>query len=198
MSTLLNRRAFQAALGTFGAGIVLTGGASAAPGDAKAPVGAGPVEAPFERDYPIPSFKPSWKKQQINRLMVQDFVIYGHSEPAMVKKLLDKQPALLNAAVDWGAGDWESAMGGASHMGRRDIVALLLERGARSDIFTAAMLGQLDIVKVLLTFQPKLIDAKGPHGLSLEHHAKVGGANSKAVLDYVRSLKAGEGGAKPS
>jgi hypothetical protein len=40
---------------------------------------AGPVEAPFERDYTPPSFKPSWKRPQINRLLVQDFVIYAHT-----------------------------------------------------------------------------------------------------------------------
>src|SRR5580700_7503719 len=41
----------------------------------KAPVG--PIEAAFERDYAAPTFKPSWKKPQINRLLVQDFVIYA-------------------------------------------------------------------------------------------------------------------------
>ena len=39
-----------------------------------------PIEAPFERDYPPPGFKPSWKKPQINRLQVQDFVIFAHSD----------------------------------------------------------------------------------------------------------------------
>ena len=81
-----------------------------------------PVESAFERDYPAPGFKPSWKKPQINRLLVQDFVIYAHSELDMVRKLLEKQPALLNATMDWGGGDWETGLGGASHMGRRDIV----------------------------------------------------------------------------
>ncbi len=88
---------------------------------------AGPVEATFNRDYSPPAFKPSWKKPQINRLLVQDFVIYAHSELDMVKKLLEKEPALLNATMDWGHGDWESGLGGASHMGRRDIVQFLLE-----------------------------------------------------------------------
>ena len=80
---------------------------------------------------------------------MQDFVIYAHSEPDMTKKLLDKEPALLNAAIDWGGGDWETGLGGASHMGRRDIVEILLERGARIDIFCAAMMGQLDAVKAV-------------------------------------------------
>jgi len=150
---------------------------------------AGPVEAAFERDYDAPKFKPSWKKEQLNRQMLQDFVIFAHSELEMTKKLLDREPGLLNGAVDWGAGDFETALGGASHMGRRDIVTLLLERGARIDIFCAAMLGQLEVIKTFLTLQPTLIDAKGPHGFSLHFHAQVGGDEAKPVLDYLQSIK---------
>ena len=97
----------------------------------------GPVEAPFERDYDAPKFQPGWKKPQVNRQMAQDFVIYAHSDLETVKKLLEKEPGLLNASVDWGGGDFETALGGASHMGRRDIVAFLLERGARAPTCSA-------------------------------------------------------------
>lgn len=150
---------------------------------------AGPKEAEFTRDYEAPKFKPGWKKEQINRQLVQDFVIYAHMDLEMVKKLLDKEPGLINSFMDWGGGDWESALGGASHMGKRDVVEFLLERGARIDIFCAAMMGQLEAVKSLLTLQPKLIDAKGPHGLSLHFHAQVGQEQSAAVLDYLQSIK---------
>jgi hypothetical protein len=149
----------------------------------------GPVESPFQRDYPAPGFKPSWKKKQLNRLQVQDFVVYAHSDLDMVKKMLQKEPALLNGAMDWGAGDWETGLGGASHMGRRDIAEFLLERGARIDLFCAAMLGQLEAVKAFLAFQPKLIDAKGPHGFTLHFHAQVGGKDAENVLDYLQSIK---------
>jgi hypothetical protein len=149
----------------------------------------GPVEAAFARDYAAPGFKPSWKKQQINRLLVEDFVIFAHSDLAMVKKLLEKEPAVLNATMDWGGGDWETGLGGASHMGRRDIVEFLLASGARIDIFCAAMMGQLDAVKAFLALQPKLIDAKGPLGFSLHFHAQVGGAESEPVLAYLQSVK---------
>ena len=149
----------------------------------------GPVEAPFERDYEAPKFKPGWKKQQINRVMAQDFVIYAHSDLNMTKKLLDREPGLINATLDWGGGDWETALGGASHMGRKDIVKFLLSRGARIDIFCAAMMGQLDAVKAFLQLEPKLIDAKGPHGFTLHFHAQVGGEQSKPVLDHLQSIK---------
>ena len=149
----------------------------------------GPVEAPFDRDYPAPKFTPTWKKPQISRLLVQDFVIYAHSDLPMVRKLLEKEPALLNAAMDWGAGDWETGLGGASHMGRRDIAEFMLAQGARIDIFCAAMLGQLEAVRTFLTSQPKLIDAKGPHGFTLHFHAQVGAKEAEPVLEYLQSIK---------
>jgi hypothetical protein len=183
MSTRLSRRAFAA----LSAGVVLAPTAKLVADTPKPP--PGPTEAPFERDYPAPKFKPSWKRKQINRQLVQDFVIYAHMDLAMVKKLLQKEPALLNATMDWGGGDWESGLGGASHMGRRDIVELLLASGARIDLFCAAMMGQLDAVKAFLTLQPNLIDARGPHGFSLHFHAQVGGAQAEKVLAYLQSIK---------
>ena len=90
----------------------------------------------------------------------------------MVKKLLDREPGLVNASIDWGAGDWETGLGGASHMGKTEIVEHLLSRGARIDLFCATMMGQLDAVKAFLTLQPSLIDAKGPHGFSLHSMPK--------------------------
>jgi hypothetical protein len=161
----------------------------AASAEALAEPPKGPTEATFERDYPAPKFSPAWRKLQLNRQMAQDFVIYAHSDLDMVRKLLDKEPGLLNAVIDWGGGDWECGLGGASHMGRKDIVLFLLERGARPDLFCAAMLGQLEVVKSLLILQPKLIDSKGPHGFSLHFHAQVGGDDSKNVLDYLQSIK---------
>ena len=150
---------------------------------------AGPVEAAFTRDYPEPGFKPNFRKPQINRTMVQDFVIYAHSDPEMTKKLLDKEPLLVNSFMDWGGGDWESGLGGASHMGRRDIVEILLERGARIDIFCATMMGQLDAVKSFLTLQPKLIDARGPHGFTLHFHAQLAGKEADKMVAYLQSIK---------
>lgn len=148
-----------------------------------------PTEAPFEQDYPAPGFQAAWRRPQINRRLVADFVVYAHSDPAMTGKLLDKEPGLVNAMMDWGGGDWETGLGGASHMGRRDIVSLLLDRGARPDLFCAAMLGMTDVVRAFLTLQPKLIDAKGPHGFTLHFHAQVGGREAEATLEYLQSVK---------
>jgi hypothetical protein len=149
----------------------------------------GPIEAAFERDYPAPKFTPAWKRPQINKLLLQDFVILAHTDLEMVKKLLKKEPGLAVASINWGADDWESGLGAASHMGRRDIVEFLLENGARVDIFCATMLGMTDVVKAFLTLQPKLIDAKGPHGFSLHFHAQVGGKEAEKTLAYLQSVK---------
>lgn len=180
MSDNISRRTFVVA----GAGLA----AGMAMGQTE-PQRKGPVEAPFTRDYPAPDFKPSWKNPQINREMVIDFVVYAHSDLEMVKKLLEKEPKLLNSTMDWGNGDWECGLGGASHMGRHDIVEFMLEKGARIDIFCAAMMGQLEVVQSFLTLQPKLIDAGGPHGFSLHFHAQVGQKRSIKVLDYLQSVK---------
>jgi hypothetical protein len=183
MSKPISRRK----LATLASGLFVASHASAQ-NSQTAPDG-GPTETPFTRDYEAPKFKPGWKKPQVNRQLAQDFIIYAHSDIDMVKKLLDKEPGLVNATIDWGGGDWETGLGGASHMGRRDIVELLLERGARPDLFCATMLGQLETVKAFLTLQPKMIDTKGPHGFTLHWHAQVGGKNSEAVLDYLQSIK---------
>jgi hypothetical protein len=186
MSDPIDRRGFAA---TFAASVVLGSEALAANTPQVAPMPHGvPTEAPFARDYPKPGFNPSWKNPQINRLLVQDFVIFAHMDLPMVKKLLEKEPMLINSYMDWGAGDWESGLGGASHMARRDIVEFLLEKGARIDIFCAAMMGQLDAVKAFLTLQPKLIDSRGPHGFTLHFHAQLAEDGGK-TLDYLQSVK---------
>ena len=156
------------------------------------PAGHGPVEAPFERDYPVPEFTPSWKRPQVNRLMVQDFVVAAHMDLDLVRHLLGREPGLVNATMDWGGGDWETALGAASHMGRADIAEFLMSHGARPDIFCAAMLGKLEVVKGLLELEPRLIEAKGPHGFGLHFHATVGGRFAKTVLDYLQTIRAVE------
>lgn len=190
MNDPLSRRAFAVAAGAVLA--PLAGAQDKKPDPAKPadPTKVSvPTEAPFQRDYAAPDFKPAWKRPQINRQLLQDFVVFAHTDLAMVKKLAEKEPGLVVASINWGAGDWESGLGAGAHMGRRDIVEYLLEQGARADLFCAAMLGMTDVLKAFLTLQPKLIDAKGPHGFSLHFHAQVGGKNAEKALDYLQSVK---------
>jgi hypothetical protein len=122
--------------------------------------------------------------------LVQDFVRKAHGDLSGTKALLVEHPTLLNATWDWGGGDFETGIGGAGHMGNRDIAEFLIGQGARLDVFVAAMLGRLDIVKALLTAWPNLLQSKGPHGIPLLRHARAGGENAKAVVDYLESLGA--------
>ena len=120
--------------------------------------------------------------------LVKEFVIAGHGNLPKVKELLTQQPALLNAAWDWGGGDFESALEGAGHVGNREIAVFLISQGARMNIFAAAMLGQLDVVRSILTAFPDLKTSKGPHGLMLMHHANKSG--SAEMIQYLKEIGA--------
>jgi hypothetical protein len=120
--------------------------------------------------------------------MVQEFVAKAHGDLERVQTLLYQEPALVNASWDWGGGDWETGLGAAAHVGRRDIATYLLAHGARLDLFAAAMLGRLEIVKAILTAYPEMRQALGPHGIPLIVHAEMGGEEAAAVLEYLQSL----------
>jgi len=122
--------------------------------------------------------------------LVKDFVSAGHGNLVKTTEMLEQHPTLLNAVWDWGNGDFESAIEGAGHMGNKEIAEFLLSKGARINIFCAAMLGKLDIVQSTLTAFPNLKTSKEPHGLMLLHHAKKGGDQAKPVLDYLTSIGA--------
>jgi ankyrin repeat protein len=102
--------------------------------------------------------------------------------------LLVQEPALINSAWDWGGGDWETGLGAAAHMGRQDIANYLLQNGARLDLFAAAMLGKLEIVKAALEAYPEAINVPGPHGIPLLAHALAGGQEALLVYEYLKSL----------
>jgi hypothetical protein len=127
---------------------------------------------------------------QFDRARMKRFVIAGHVNLAAVKAMLAEEPKLINGAIDWGNRDFETALGGASHMGRRDIAEFLLEHNARMDIFAATMLGQLDIVKAAVAAFPNIVHVPGPHGIPLIVHAEKGGPAAKEVLEFLRPLSA--------
>ena len=125
----------------------------------------------------------------IDPQLVQSFVGSAHGDLERVRQLLADAPKLANAAWDWGGGDWETGLGAAAHMGRRDIAALLLAHGARLDIFAAAMLGELPIVRAIIAAHPEAHRHPGPHGIPLINHAQAGGAEAAEVLTYLQSLE---------
>jgi len=130
----------------------------------------------------------------LDQELVRAFVGAAHADLEKVQHLLEQEPGLLHAAMNWGGGDWETALGAASHVGRRDIALWLLEKGARLDLFAAAMLGELEFVQAALTKYPQQVHAAGPHQISLLQHALMGGEQAKPVADYIRSLLGDEDG----
>jgi len=122
----------------------------------------------------------------------REMVGVSHGNVARVRALLANRPALANATWDWGFGDWETALGAASHVGNREIAAMLLAAGARPTLFSAAMLGQLDVVKAFVAAHPGVQRIRGPHGITLMAHARAGGA-----ADAVRYLESVDGSDVP-
>jgi len=128
-------------------------------------------------------------KPRLEADLVREFVIAGHGDLDKVKSMLQDQPGLLNASWDWGGGDFEEAIEGAAHVGNRDIALYLIEKGARMNVFTAAMLGHFHIVQQMVDAFPALLKAEGPHGLDLMHHAEAGGKEALKVLNYLKSKR---------
>jgi len=120
--------------------------------------------------------------------LVRDTVGASHANLERVRSLVDAHPALANATWDWGFGDWETALGAASHTGQREIAEYLISRGARPDLFTAAMLGQLETVRGLIAGCPGVQKTRGPHGISLLAHAEAGGERAAEVVAYLTEL----------
>lgn len=139
----------------------------------------------------VPNLIFSQKKEpplSIDPKIVNEFVKIAHSDFDRVKEMVMGQPLLLNSAWDWGAGDFETALGAAGHMGLKETANFLISLGARTDIFALTMLGKTDIVKALLKVYPNLLNSKGPHGFTLLHHAKKGGKDAEKILSHLQKL----------
>jgi hypothetical protein len=146
------------------------------------------LPAPMSAQPAAPASDPAdWLPRQ-DPALAKEVVGVSHGNLARVRELVERQPALARAAVDWGFGDWETALGAAAHTGRREIAELLLANGAPPTLFSAAMLGQLDVVRALVTARPGLQGMLGPHGITLLAHARTGGPDAAAVVQYLEGL----------
>jgi hypothetical protein len=125
--------------------------------------------------------------------LIREMVASAHGRAARVRDLLGQRPTLANAAWDWGFGDWETALGAASHVGNREIAELLLANGAHPTLFSATMLGQLDVVKAMIAARPGVERTLGPHSIGLLAHARAGGAQSASVLRFLEELGGNSG-----
>ena len=120
--------------------------------------------------------------------LVKDAVGASHGNFARIRELVEKQPAMARASIDWGFGDWETCIDAAAHVGNKPIADFLLTHGARPTIFSAAMMGQLDAVKAFVAARPGIQKTLGPHGITLMSHAKAGGPDAAPVVQYLAAL----------
>jgi len=124
---------------------------------------------------------------QLDKELVATFVGSAHRDMDKVKALLAETPNLLNAAHDWKFGDFETALGAATHVGYKELVQFLLDKGAQANIFTACLFGKMSVVKPMLEAFPTVLHAKGPHGYTLLHHAEKGEDEALEVKEYLIS-----------
>jgi len=120
--------------------------------------------------------------------LVREMVTVAHFNLNRVKELVGAHPPLAMAAWDWGFGDWETPLGAASHMGNRPIAEYLLSEGVPTSLFSAAMFGQLGVIKSLVAAQPDIQHIRGPHSISLLAHARMGGEAARPVFEFLESL----------
>ena len=140
---------------------------------------------PTVRQAPADSALPASFPHQ-DPAVVREMVGVSHGNVARVKELVAARPALARAAWEWGYGDWETAIGAASHVGNKEIARILLDNGAHPTIFSAAMLGQLDALRSLIAASPGIQRTRGPHGITLLAHARAGG--HVETVKYLESL----------
>jgi hypothetical protein len=141
-------------------------------------------------DNAAPATQPTKKKVDkgppIEPALIKQFVGAGHADLDGVKQMLAERPSIVNGVWDWGGGDFETALGGAAHMGRPDIVRYLLDHNARMDLFAAAVLNRIDIIEAAVAALPQVHKVPGPHGISLMAHAKR--ADAVEVIRFLESL----------
>lgn len=151
-------------------------------------VGAGGMVAfPYILNGQTDSKKISPKGDPLPAEKVKEFVSAGHNNLEKVKSLLIEIPTLLYATWDLGGGDFETGLEGAGHVGNKDIANYLISKGARTNLFVLTMLGKTQIVKAYLETWPEYLNARGPHGFTLLHHAQRGGDDAKELLEYLQS-----------
>ena len=126
--------------------------------------------------------------------MQEFFAAIKAGDQAEVKRLLDAEPSLMNAKDEHGL----SAVLIAAYYQKPDLARLLVQRGAKLNLFEACAVGDLARVKTLIEQRPDLINAYAPDGfqplglatffghtdiveLLLQHGAKVNSASRNSM-----------------
>jgi ankyrin repeat protein len=117
----------------------------------------GRFERPAQPAYPWP--------------VINEYVAVAHGNFARMKELLDLYPKLLHVNASWD----ELAVEAGAHVGFKDGVRFLLDRGAPAALPTAAMLGMTGHVKRLLAEDPGRIWECGAHNMPPIWFPAIGG-----------------------
>jgi len=102
-----------------------------------------------------------------------------------VRELVDLHPEVVDARATWG----ETPIQAATQMGDREIIDLLLERGAPLEFLTACVLGQLEEVRARLAADSALARARGVHELAPLYFAAIG--DNPAIAELLLAAGAG-------
>ena len=121
--------------------------------------------------------------------LVKEIVGVSHFDIKRVRELVERQPALARASMDWGYGDWETCIDAASHVGRREIADFLITNGAQAHHLQRRDDGTARCCEGVCRGAARACSARyGPHGITLAAHARAGGPDAAAVLQFLTSL----------
>lgn len=123
--------------------------------------------------------------------VINEYVAVAHGNLARMKELLDLYPKLLHANASWD----ELAVEAGAHVGYKEGVRFLLDRGAPAALPTAAMMGMTAHVKRLLAEDPGRIWEHGAHNMPLMWFPAIGGGEADH-LEIARLLL--DAGADPN
>lgn len=119
--------------------------------------------------------------------VINEFVAVSHGNLARMKELLALYPQVLHANASWE----ELGVEAGAHVGFKDGVRFLLDRGAPASLPTAAMMGMAAHVKRLLDEDPKRIWECGAHNMPPTWFPAIGGGEADHVETARLLLDAG-------
>lgn len=157
---------------------------SAALGTIAVPLGAFTAKPENTAENEVSANFPS-----IDLAITKNVVLFSHFNLEGLKEIVDNRPELARSSYDWAFGDWESAIGAGSHVGRWDIIDYLINNGARPTVFTHIALGQVDIVKAILESNPDIKKTSGPHGISMIQHAIISARSKDRSDKHLKALQ---------
>jgi hypothetical protein len=91
--------------------------------------------------------------------VVREVVAVAHGNLKRLQELVDRRPTLALATWDWGFGDWETALGAASHVGNREIAESASAKGmVGSALPGGAMSTTIDTSPLAATLKGQLLN----------------------------------------